>query len=261
MGRKRKRYRYISNGGAKPSDPISNFRLIGGNQLKSLDCRFNDVIRIEIPNDMVLDKYSCDNYSTTDDTRTLEELKYNVMVRFKNGFVRRPDFEERKPDELILSDISDRLLKEGYYLTNEAYLDEYEYKACLDKIADEAEKRDEKAEELKAQLDNKQCSVHELKNEEPDVLLKIIELYVREKRKDNKIKENEKITKTLIELAESVEAADEIIAGYLGENSTIEERFEWLKKTYDASVFTTKNKSVKDDYDFLLRVIVNHLHL
>lgn len=209
MARKRKKYRYISNGCAKPSDPISNFRLIGGNQLKSLDCRFNDVIRVEIPDDMVLEKYSCDGYSTTEDARTLEELKYNVIVRFKDGFVRRPDFEQRQPDESILDGISEKLREEGYYLTDDTYLDKHDYKAYMDRIADAAEERDKKAEELKEQLDARKCSVHELEYMEPKILLKIIELYVHEKRKSNVTREE--TVKALVELSEDIDAADEVI--------------------------------------------------
>lgn len=214
MARKRKKYRYISNGCAKPSDPISNFRLIGGNQLKSLDCRFNDVIRVEIPDDMVLEKYSCDGYSTTEDVRTLEELRYNVIVRFKDGFVRRPDFEQRQPDESILDGISEKLREEGYYLTDDAYLDKHDYKAYMDRIADAAEERDKKAEELKEQLDDRKCSVHELEYMEPKILLKIIELYVREKRKSNVTREE--AVKALVELSTDTDAADEVIAKHLG---------------------------------------------
>ena len=255
MARKRKKYRYISNGCAKPSDPISNFRLIGGNQLKSLDCRFNDVIRVEIPDDMVLEKYACDGYSTTEDTRTLEELKYNVIVRFKDGFVRRPDFEQRQPDESILDGISEKLREEGYYLTDDAYLDKHDYQAYMDRIADAAEERDKKAEELKKQLDDRQCSVHELEYMEPKILLKIIELYVRENRKRSTTRDE--AVKALVELSSDANEANKVIARHLGESTSLEERLEWVKKNFDAQIFSATDRDVKTDYMVLLQAIID----
>lgn len=255
MARKRKKYRYISNGCAKPSDPIRNFRLIGGNQLKSLDCRFNDVIRVEIPEDMVLEKYSCDGYSTTEDTRTLEELKYNVIVRFKDGFVRRPDFEQRQPDESILDGISEKLREEGYYLTDDAYLDKHDYQAHMDRIADAAEERDKKAEELKKQLDARQCRVHELEYMEPKILLKIIELYVRENHKRSTTRDE--AVKALVELSSDANEANKVIARHLGESTSLEERLEWVKKNFDAQIFSATDRDVKTDYMVLLQAIID----
>ena len=58
MGTAKKRYRYIFCGLVKPTDPISNFRLVSAvtaaNMMESRNC-----IRVEIPADLELKKYSC----------------------------------------------------------------------------------------------------------------------------------------------------------------------------------------------------------
>lgn len=86
MGRKKKikrnKYRYIFCGVVQGSDPISNFRLIGGTNL-----RYNSscsMIRVNIPKNLKLTKYSCDSYSTTSDKRTLDDLGWDVMIWNKN---------------------------------------------------------------------------------------------------------------------------------------------------------------------------------
>ncbi|MBP1308989.1 hypothetical protein JOD82_002009 [Paenibacillus sp. 1182] len=75
----RKQCRYVLNGCAVGSDPISDFRLIAGNNVKS---KYDGSIalRVNIPADLELTKYSCDPYSTTNDKRTLDELGYDVLV-------------------------------------------------------------------------------------------------------------------------------------------------------------------------------------
>ena len=73
------RHRYIFCGLVHPTDPISNFRLI-----KS--CRkYNtgEFIRVNIPDDLKLDHFPYDGYSTTNDTRTLEELGYDCYICFE----------------------------------------------------------------------------------------------------------------------------------------------------------------------------------
>lgn len=50
----RKKYRYICCGTAKITDKISDFRLIGGNQLQNQ----SSILRVKIPNDLELVKYS-----------------------------------------------------------------------------------------------------------------------------------------------------------------------------------------------------------
>ena len=75
----RKRYRYITNGMVLGTSPIGDFRLIAGNNIKP-SYGYMTAIRVNIPDDMELTKYSCDPYSTTDDMRTLDELGYDFMI-------------------------------------------------------------------------------------------------------------------------------------------------------------------------------------
>jgi len=77
-----RRYRYVLNGVALGEDAISDFRLIAANNLKpSYDGA--TALRVNIPLDLELTKYSCDPYSTTDDKRTLNELGYDVLIWHK----------------------------------------------------------------------------------------------------------------------------------------------------------------------------------
>lgn len=80
-----KRYRYIT---AKCSlkDPICHFRLVSSRYIGKI-CREPGRIyyRILIPNDMVLKKFDCDEYSTTDDTRKIGDLIYDQVVTMWNG--------------------------------------------------------------------------------------------------------------------------------------------------------------------------------
>ncbi|MCA1021579.1 hypothetical protein [Halobacillus litoralis] len=76
------RYRYILSGTVKGEDQINSFRLIGANNIKpSYDKE--TAIRVSIPSDLKLEKWSCDPYSTTEDERTLDELGYDVLVWHK----------------------------------------------------------------------------------------------------------------------------------------------------------------------------------
>ena len=74
-----KKYRYVLNGVALGENKISNFRLISGNSIKpSYDGEV--ALRVSIPSDLELIKYSCDPYSTTNDERTLNELGYDIVI-------------------------------------------------------------------------------------------------------------------------------------------------------------------------------------
>ena len=73
--------RYIT-AKCSPNDPICNFRLIS-HRIVGQCCKGPGMtcVRVRIPDDLVLEKCSCDDYSTTDDTRTIEELGYEVEKR------------------------------------------------------------------------------------------------------------------------------------------------------------------------------------
>lgn len=77
----RTRYRYITCGLAKMSDPVCDFRLIGGTNMSFAI----SAIRICIPDDMVLKK-DPSGYSTTSDKRPLKELDAIPIVRINGKF-------------------------------------------------------------------------------------------------------------------------------------------------------------------------------
>ena len=92
-----KKYRYISCGIAKSTDKISDFRLIGGNQLFPEE---RVVLRVVIPDDLKLSKYSCDSYSTTEDPRTLEELGCDVMIRINGRWIIKNNLKHLSINEI-----------------------------------------------------------------------------------------------------------------------------------------------------------------
>lgn len=101
--RRQSRYRYVMNGTAVGTDSIKQFRLIAGTNM--LDTYHGaTALRVRIPKDLALTKYACDPYSTTDDTRTLDELGYDFMVRdnTKGKWVVRNEFKGKRPCDLTL---------------------------------------------------------------------------------------------------------------------------------------------------------------
>jgi hypothetical protein len=73
-----------------PDEPISNFKLISPNDMTP----GADGIRIEIPDDIELEKLSCDPYSTTNDERPIKELNPAIMIRINNNLVRHKELEK-----------------------------------------------------------------------------------------------------------------------------------------------------------------------
>lgn len=101
--RRQTRYRYITNGTAVGSDPIRDFRLIGGHNM-SHHYHGDTALRVRIPHDLVLTKYSCDTYSTTRDPRTLDELGYDFLIRdeTKKRWAIRNEFKGVRPCDVSL---------------------------------------------------------------------------------------------------------------------------------------------------------------
>jgi len=80
------RYRYITNGSCKPTDPICDFRLISHREIGKKTCVAGETLyRVCIPDDLHLEKYSCDSYSTTNDKRTIRELGYDIVMTMWDG--------------------------------------------------------------------------------------------------------------------------------------------------------------------------------
>lgn len=174
----RKKYRYICCGTAKITDKICEFRLIGGSQLKNK----STVIRVEIPSDMELTKYSCDNYSTTEDTRTLEELGCDVMIRFNGKWLIRNNLSSLQLcdvyTELFINAKDDSRL----YPTKIGYMDIQHYREYMDELSKKAKETSERADELKTLLKKSPVVYAEyLNGASKEELIKIIKLYVNEK--------------------------------------------------------------------------------
>jgi hypothetical protein len=73
------RYRYILADTPSLKGSISNFKLYPGNKLGPM---VNLLVRVHIPEDMELTRRSYAYYSVTKDDRTLEDLGYDVLVKF-----------------------------------------------------------------------------------------------------------------------------------------------------------------------------------
>lgn len=171
----RKRYRYIGNGYCKPTDLICDYRLIGGCKLHTLVLA--DYIRVNIPDDLVLEKSACDEYSTTEDTRTIEELGYDVMVKIRGKWKIDNTLKGVEPHE-----ISDVMFDRGFRCTKEhGYLSCEEYTEYLRKLQESASQKEEEAKKYKRALDNHEMFVDDLEHLHKKDILKVLKLYVKEK--------------------------------------------------------------------------------
>ena len=119
-----KRYRYITCGTACANDSvntISAYRLISANSLyRSVD----SCIRVELPEDLVLETWRGDGYSTTEYPLPLSRLNTDVLVRVNGKFKVMNELKNVK-----LYNIYDLMVKKGYhgthnygYLTHEQYM-------------------------------------------------------------------------------------------------------------------------------------------
>lgn len=167
-------YRYITASSVKPSSRICDYKLIGGNQLSNDDGRDSIVIRVRVPDDMKIEKLSCDSYSTTEDERTIEELGYDILVRINGQLIVRNDLKGYTRDEQssILTE------KEGLYLTKDGYVSRERYKEYLKRIQEESIKKEHETERIINELDNKQCDVHDLEYVQKSILLNVLKHYV-----------------------------------------------------------------------------------
>lgn len=80
------RYRYILSRNCKPSDSICDFRLISHREIGAVAREAGrSFYRVCIPSDLQLEKYSCDPYATTNDTRTIGELGFDIIMTMWDG--------------------------------------------------------------------------------------------------------------------------------------------------------------------------------
>ena len=78
-----RKYRYILNGGVKPSDPILNYRLLSPQivtkQFHGCARIASDAIRVDVT-DVELEKMACDDYFTTNDNTHIVNLNPKVFI-------------------------------------------------------------------------------------------------------------------------------------------------------------------------------------
>lgn len=116
---KRPRYRYIRAGVVDFDDPVSSYRLVSHANMGDSNC-----YRIRIPDDLALEKYACDCYSTTQDTRSMNELGYDVMVKIDDCWCVRNDLRGLNPREIY-----SRMMRAGLYRVPKlGYLTQHRYK-------------------------------------------------------------------------------------------------------------------------------------
>lgn len=169
------KYRYIGNGHCKPTDKISDYRLIGGCKLNTLSS--SSYIRVHIPDDLMLEKWSCDEYSTTEDTRTIEELGYDIIVKIKGKWKIMTD----ELQNIMPCDIHKYMHELGFYITKEhGYLSTKDYRKYQDDLQASIEKSIKDAKETKQQLDNGDVMVDMLEYLDKKQILRILRLYVGE---------------------------------------------------------------------------------
>lgn len=84
------RYRYIACGTAKATDPLCDFRLLAQSKVRTMDA----VWRVILPEDLRLSKYSCDEYSTTNDTHPLSDFQAVPLVRINGKWRIMPELTD-----------------------------------------------------------------------------------------------------------------------------------------------------------------------
>lgn len=178
---RRTKYRYIGNGHCKQTDPISNYRLVGACKLHTFLA--SSYVRVKIPDDMVLEKWSCDEYSTTDDTRTIQELGYDIVVKINSKWKVMNELKHILP-----CDISKYMFESGYMITKEhGYLAIDDYKTYHDDLQKAIKKSINDAKETKRKLDAGEIMVDMLDYLDKKQILRILGLYVNEKMGGNEL--------------------------------------------------------------------------
>lgn len=86
------RHRYILCGMVSGSDKLSDFRLIS-----KLTPDEDSIIRVNIPDDVKLNTYPGDGYSTTDCDKTLDELGYDCYIKYRNKWLKTNELKPYNP--------------------------------------------------------------------------------------------------------------------------------------------------------------------
>ena len=135
-----RKYRYILTGGVKPSDPISDYRLLAPQiitkQFHGCDNVASSAIRVDVT-DIELEKWACDDYSTTGDNTHIANLNPKVFLMKNWKWREEKDLTEKwlrgeLKDNHVWTHINEttdwRSTDRGYF-TKDKYI-EYE-ESCL----------------------------------------------------------------------------------------------------------------------------------
>lgn len=122
------RVRYILSGLANPDEPISCFRLVAATMLRGDSD--HEALRVVLPDDLTLNKYTCDSYSTTEDARTLQELGATPVVKVDGKWTEMPELWPSNPP----CEWYHRLRENGLYgtLSERGYLNRERYEEYLE---------------------------------------------------------------------------------------------------------------------------------
>ena len=92
------KHRYIFCGVVHGTDKICDYRLIS--ECTKYNC--GKFIRVNIPDDMNIEHYKYDGYSTTSDERTLDELGYDCYILLNGEWRKFNELKKYQPHEWYL---------------------------------------------------------------------------------------------------------------------------------------------------------------
>lgn len=128
-----KMYIYITNGSCKFTDKLYNYRLVSGKELGKSNTTCN-AIRVNINENIKLEKYSCDNYSTTECDIEISELepkaiiKVNGKLRVRKRLTEMWTLKQVKPSEFdIVLRTTDNIIP----ILNKGYVSKEQYRKYI----------------------------------------------------------------------------------------------------------------------------------
>lgn len=124
--KKRVKYRYILSGIVESGMRIDEFRLVSGIRLGTKE-HGSVIVRVEIPEDMVLEKWSSDAYSKAVDARLLSDLTVEVLKW--NGYTNR--WEKTGAELSELRDLREDGILEYAKYVNDSKVRDREYSESL----------------------------------------------------------------------------------------------------------------------------------
>jgi hypothetical protein len=91
------RHRYIFCGSAVGTDKLSDFRLIAKLVDRRIERGWWHCVRVNIPDDVELEHWNGDSYSTTTCEKTLEEVGYDCYIRYRNKWLKVNELKPYEP--------------------------------------------------------------------------------------------------------------------------------------------------------------------